>query len=117
MKRIGNYREVQHAIEQCRAACEAAATPFHADALAAALGLPYDTLLQYATGKGRVAHTLRAALQTCTASVIGYALKADPKSHAFWMFYLRNRVGFSDKGEMRTVGEAPVQFVGEEKIE
>jgi hypothetical protein len=34
------------------------------------------------------------------------------------MFYLRNRVGFSDKGEPRApVGEPPVFFVGEETIE
>ena len=85
--------------------------------MAAALGIPYETLVQYAAGKGETARLLRAALQDCTASVVGHALAADPKSHGLWMFYLRNRAGFADKGETRpTVSEAPIQFVGEERI-
>ncbi len=117
MKQLGTLRDITQRIEQSRAACAAAGEPFHADALAATLGVSYDTLVRYAAGKGVLAKTLQAAIQECHASVIGYALRADPKSHSFWMFYLRNRVGFSEKGEARaSVPEAPVAFVGEERI-
>ncbi len=118
MKQLGKLCEIRAAIDACRARCAAADEPFHADALAAALGIPYETLVQYAVGRSETARILKAALQECTASVIGYALSADPKSHGLWMFYLRNRAGFMDKGEARaSTGEAPVRFVGEERIE
>ena len=113
--------DVEAAIAACRADCAAREQPFHADALAAALGVSYETLLALADGKnasGTVAARLKAALQECTASVVAAALAADPKAHALWMFYLRNRAGFADKGErpeLRTeVGG--VIFVGEERI-
>ncbi|MBQ9963578.1 MAG: hypothetical protein IJP14_00460 [Clostridia bacterium] len=118
MKQMGKLCEIKATIDTCRAQCAAANIPFHADALAAALGIPYDTLIRYTVGRGETARLLKAAVQECTASVIGYALTADPKSHGLWMFYLRNRVGFADKGDVRTPStESPVRFVGEERIE
>ena len=75
-------------------------------------------MVLYASGKGETARILKAALQECTASVISHALAADPKSHGLWMFYLRNRAGFADKGEARaTHTEEPVRFVGEEPFD
>lgn len=118
MKQLGKLGEIQTTIDDCRRRCEAENAPFHADALAAALGIPYETVVAYASGKGETARILKAALQECTASVISHALAADPKSHGLWMFYLRNRAGFADKGETRTVQSAePVRFVNEERIE
>ena len=119
MKQLGKLADITATIEACRCRCEADGSPFHADALAAALGIPYETVVAYASGKGETARILNAALQECTASVISHALMADPKSHGLWMFYLRNRAGFADKGEARagqTVTE-PVRFIGEERIE
>lgn len=118
MKQLGKLGEIQTTIADCRRRCEAENAPFHADALAAALGIPYETVVAYASGKGETARILKAALQECTASVISHALAADPKSHGLWMFYLRNRAGFADKGETRTVqATEPVRFVSEERIE
>ncbi len=118
MKQMGKLSEIEATIASCRVQCAAEDKPFHADALAASLGIPYETLLRYAAGRGETARMLKAAVQECTASVIGYALTADPKSHGFWMFYLRNRAGFADKGDTRApTGEASVRFVGEERIE
>ena len=121
VNRLGKLHEIEQTIDQCRARCVAENMPFHADALAAALGISYETLIRYADGKGTSANTaalLRAAVQECTASVIACALSADPKAHSLWMFYLRNRAGFADKGETREsrteVGQ--VTFVGEERI-
>ena len=119
MKQIGKLADIAATIDACRRQSEAEQSPFHADALAAALGITYETLVTYATGKGETARLLKAALQECTASVITHALAADPKSHGLWMFYLRNRAGFADKGEAR-VGQAteePVRFIGEDRIE
>ena len=118
MKRLGTLSNITATIDECRQRCQAEGSPFHADALAAALGIPYETVVAYAAGKGETARLLKAALQECTASVISHALAADPKSHGLWMFYLRNRAGFADKGESRVVqAEEPVRFVGEERIE
>lgn len=118
MKQLGKLSDITATIETCRQRCDASGSPFHADALAAALGIPYETVVAYAAGKGETARILKAALQECTASVISHALCADPKSHGLWMFYLRNRAGFADKGETRAVqSEPPVQFVYEERIE
>lgn len=118
MKQLGKLEEIKATIEDCRRKCDADGGPFHADALAAALGIPYETVVAYAAGKGETARILKAALQDCTASVISHALAADPKSHGLWMFYLRNRAGFADKGETRAAqAEDPVRFVGEERIE
>ncbi len=118
MKQLGTISEIKATIDDCRQRCEAGDSPFHADALAAALGIPYETVVAYASGKGETARILKAALQECTASVISHALAADPKSHGLWMFYLRNRAGFADKGETRaTHTEEPVRFIGEERIE
>lgn len=118
VKQLGTLSDIAATINNCRTHCQQTDTPFHADELAAALGIPYDTLLRHASGRGEMARMLRAALQECTASVISHALCADPKSHGLWMFYLRNRAGFADKGEARaSQGEPPVQFVGEERIE
>ena len=117
MKELGTYAEITEAIARCKAQCEINSEPFHADALAASLGISYDTLCAYAGGNGKLAATLRAALQECTASVIGTALSADPKSHSLWMFYLRNRAGFLDKGDKReSVSDTPVVFVGGEDV-
>lgn len=119
MKQLGTLSEIKAMIDGCRRRCEADGSPFHADALAAALGIPYETVVIYASGKGETARLLKAALQECTASVITHALAADPKSHGLWMFYLRNRAGFADKGEARAsqMTAEPVRFVGEERIQ
>ncbi len=118
MKQLGTLSEIKTMIDECRRRCEAENAPFHADVLAAALGIPYETVVAYAAGKGETARILKAALQECTASVVSHALAADPKSHGLWMFYLRNRAGFADKGETRAVqAEEPIRFVGEERIE
>ena len=118
VKQLGTISDIKATIDACRRRCEAEGSPFHADALAAALKIPYETVVLYASGKGETARILKAALQECTASVISHALAADPKSHGLWMFYLRNRAGFADKGEARaTHTEEPVRFVGEERIE
>lgn len=121
MKTIQNTKDARATVAACRAACAARGEPFHADALAAALGVSYETLRSLADGHNATASLsalLRAALQECTASVVAAALAADPKAHGLWMFYLRNRAGFADKGErpeLRTeVGG--VIFVGEERI-
>ncbi len=116
-----NYKETAAAITACRAACAAAGEPFHADALAAALGVSYETLITLAEGNGtskRMAALLRGALQECTASVVAAALCSDPKTHNLWMFYLRNRAGFADKGERGELKfeAGTVTFVGEERI-
>ena len=117
VKRLGTLFDITATIEECRRRCDADGSPFHADALAAALGIPYETVVAYAAGKGETARLLKAALQDCTASVVSHALAADPKSHGLWMFYLRNRAGFADKGETRAVqAEPPVTFVHEERI-
>lgn len=118
MKQLGTLKDIERAVAACREACAAANTPFHADALAAALGISYETLLRYAEGRGSMAALLKSALQECTASVIDRALQADPKAHGLWMFYLRNRAGFADKGEkpeLKTEAGG-VTFVGEERI-
>lgn len=115
---MGSLAQITADIDRCRKECEANSGPFHADALAATLGISYETLLSYADGHGSVAALLTAALQECTASVISHALAADPKSHGLWMFYLRNRAGFMEKGERQepAVHSEAVQFVGEERI-
>ncbi len=118
MNQLGKLKDVEAAVARCRRDCAAADVPFHADALAAALGIPYETLTRYAVGRGTMAVLLRGALQECTASVIAAALRADPKAHGLWMFYLRNRAGFADKGErpeLKTEAGGVV-FVGEERI-
>ena len=119
MKQLGKLSEIKATIDDCRRRAELESAPFHADALASALGISYETLVSYASGKGETARILRAALQECTSSVITHALAADPKSHGLWMFYLRNRAGFADKGEARAgqTAEEPVRFIGEERIE
>ena len=118
MKKLGTLSEIEAAVERCRQVCAAEQIPFHADALAAQLGISYETLLRYAEGRGTMATLLRGALQECTASVVAAALTADPKAHALWTFYLRNRAGFADKGErIELRSEAGgVTFVGEERI-
>lgn len=118
MKKLGKLDDIEQKIGACRARCAAAGVPFHADALAAALGISYEMLLRYADGSGSMAVLLRAAIQECTAAVIASALAADPKSHGLWMFYLRNRAGFVDKGEAREsrADGGAVTFVGEERI-
>ena len=118
MKQLGTIGEIEAAIGRCRAVCAAADVPFHVDALAAELGISYETLVQYAAERGTAARVLRAAVQECTASVIAAALRADPKTHTLGMYYLRNRAGFADKGDK---GESraetvSVTFVGEERI-
>lgn len=116
--RIG---EAEAMIEACREGCRERGEPFHADALAAALGVSYETLAALVSGSEACPEALRAvltaAMQECTASVIAAALAADPRSHGLWTFYLRNRAGFAEKGE-RPVGhsEPGVVFVGEERI-
>ena len=113
-----SLKGLDEAIERCRAACAARSEPFHADALAAALGVSYETMLSAADGDGAIAVRLRAAIQECTAAVVAAALAAEPKSHGLWMFYLRNRAGFVDKGESTTVRTevGGVTFIGEERI-
>ena len=115
MNAIGTKAQIEKRIAACREDCRAKEIPFHADALAAALGLSYAALETLAAGKGRLAALLAAALQECTASVVSYTFSADPKQHAFLMWYLRNRAGFTDKAEPRQTGGA-VTFIGEERI-
>lgn len=116
-KQLGKLMDIAAAIDACRLQCQQNDQPFHVDALAAALGVPYETMMRYAAGPGEIGRMLKAAVQECTASVVGCALAADPKSHSLWMFYLRNRAGFMDKGDKReSLCEPPVQFVGEERI-
>lgn len=102
-----------------REACRAAGEPFHVDALAAALGVSFEELMAAATDERHPvrAARLRAAMQECTASVVGEALRADPKSHGLWMFYLRSRGGLSEE-RAESLGSAAggVTFVGEERI-
>ncbi len=121
MNQLGKLKDIEQTIATCRARCAADHIPFHADALAAALGVSYETLVRYAEGRGTSTHTaaiLRAAVQECTASVVACALDADPKAHSLWMFYLRNRAGFADKGETRerATEAGNITFVGEERI-
>ena len=119
MNRLGSLSHITATVAACREQCEAQGVPFHADALAAALGISYETLTAYAAGRGTsktVAALLSAAVQDCTASVLDHALRSDAKHHSFYMWYLRNRGGFFDKG-----GEAPrenttVVLFGEDKI-
>ena len=115
MKRMGSLPQIERRIADGRAACAALGVPFHADALAAALGIPYDTLKQYASENGNTAALLRAALQECTAAVLSHAMVSDPKHHAFYMWYLRNRGSFSDK-EPIGGGMGGVMFIGEGRI-
>lgn len=119
MKRPKNAAAVQAAIDGCRERCVAAGVPFHADALAAALGISYEALTRYAAGEETVpgvAALLAAALQECTASVLTCAMEADPKRHAFYMWYLRNRGGFADKGGEPARPDGGVTFIGEGRI-
>lgn len=120
MNQLGSIAHITERIEECRRHCEQQSVPFHADALAAALGIPYETLVGYAAGEGTsktVAALLSAALQECTASVLEYALRGDQKQHSFYMWYLRNRGGFSDKGpESPRESGGAVVFFGEGKI-
>ena len=113
---MSSIKDVEGAIEACRATCAARGEPFHADALAAALGISYEALVSRAEGCGAVAKRLTAALQECTAAVVAAALTADAKAHGLWMFYLRNRAGFADKGAEVRTGVGGVIFVGEERI-
>ena len=115
MKRLGSLPQIERRIAEGRAACEAAGVPFHADALAAALGISYETLAQYASENGNTAALLRAAMQECTAAVLSHAMSVDPKNHAFYMWYLRNRGSFSDK-ETAVGGASGVVFIGEGRI-
>ena len=55
MKQLGSLSQITATIEQCKAKCAAEGSPFHADALAAALGISYETLKDYAAQKGSVA--------------------------------------------------------------
>jgi hypothetical protein len=118
MKQLGTLQEIEKIVQECRERCHTAEMPFHADALAAALGISYDTLLQYAAGRGQLAALLKAALQECTADVVAAALGADPKAQSMWVFYLRNRADFVEKGEKPELPSSAVSvtFVGEEKI-
>ena len=118
MKQLGTLQEIEATVRECRERCHAAEMPFHADALAAALGISYDTLLQYAAGRGQLAALLKAALQECTADVVAAALSADPKAQSMWVFYLCNRAAFAEKGEKADVVSSAVNvtFVGEDKI-
>lgn len=106
-------------VDACRRGCEAAGIPFHADALAAALGVSYEQLARQAAGEGvspTVARTLAGALQECTAAVVSFAMGKDAKYHPLIMWYLRNRAGFTDKGETAAPTGTAVTFVGENKI-
>lgn len=119
MNRLGNLAQIKENIHRCRAQCAAADLPFFADALAAALGISYHRLVQYAAGEGTsrtTAALLSAALQECTASVVAHALGADQKHHALCMWYLRNRAGFFDKETDAPRQGGGVTFVGEERI-
>ena len=119
MNRLGCLSEIERRIADCRERCHQQEVPFNADALAAALGISYETLAGYARGEGtsrRTAELLQSALQECTAEVLACALRGDAKQHGLLMWYLRNRAGFSDKGEETARGAAPVTFVGEGRI-
>lgn len=118
MNRLGSLAQIRAVIDTCRDECKAGDIPFHADALAAALGISYDQLARYADGEGTSANTaalLTAALQECTAAVLSRAMNGDAKQHAFMMWYLRNRGGFSDKGDI-VRPDGGVTFVGEGRI-
>ena len=115
MKRLGSLTAIEQRINDCRAQCEAAGVPFHADALAAALCISYDRLVEYAAESGNTAALLRGALQEATASVLSHAMKSDSKHHALYMWYLRNRGGFSDKAADSGL-HGGVVFVGEGRI-
>ena len=115
MKQMGRLSDIRERIDVCRARCEALGVPFHADALAAMLGVSYDRLLRFADERGNTAALIRAALQECTASVLSHAMQSDPKHHALYMWYLRNRGGFSDKAT-EGVMHGGVVFVGEGRI-
>ena len=119
MSRLGSVADVKSAIEECKARCAAQGTPFHADALAAALHVSYDTLHTLANGNGasqKLAAVLEGALQECTASVLTHAMAADAKQHGLYMWYLRNRGGFSDKGGAPFHADGGVTFIGEGRI-
>lgn len=117
MSRPGSLADIRRAVSECKTRCEALGIPFHADALAAALGISYETLVRCAEGKevgATTAAVLAEALQECTASVVSFALSADPKHHALYMWYLRNRGGFADK-IAPSHGDG-VTFIGEGRI-
>ena len=119
MSRLGTAEEVREVIADAKRRYEAQGLPFHADALAAALNVSYDTLVELASGNGvsaKTATVLSAALQDCTASVLSFAMAADAKHHALYMWYLRNRGGFSDKGGAVLHGDGGVTFIGEGRI-
>lgn len=119
MSRLGNTAEVKAVIAEAKHRYEKTGLPFHADALAAALNVSYDGLLDLAQGKGtsaKMATVLSAALQDCTANVLSFAMASDPKHHALYMWYLRNRGGFSDKGGALLHGDGGVTFIGEGRI-
>lgn len=120
MNQLGSIAHITETIDTCRRTCRQQGVPFHADALAAALGISYDQLARYAAGEGTsrtVAGLLTAAVQECTADVLDWALKGDQKQHGFYMWYLRNRAGFSDKGpEIPRDGGGTVMFFGESRI-
>ena len=119
MKRFAGVAQVSDTIEEAKNRFAAQGVPFHADALAAALNVSYDTLVAAARGEGvtpKMAATLTAALQECTASVVSCAMAADAKHHALYMWYLRNRGGFSDKGSVPLPADGGVTFIGEGRI-
>ena len=119
MNRLGSLAAIRKTAKDCKHRCEAQEIPFHADALAAALGISYETLVGYAAGNGTtptVAAVLSAALQECTASVLSFAMSADAKHHALYMWYLRNRGGFSDKGTAAMPSDGGITFIGEGRI-
>lgn len=120
MNKLGSLTAISERVDACRRECAENGVPFHADALAAALGVSYDTLIHLAAGEDTsktMADLLGGALQECTASVLSHAMTADPKHHAFLMWYLRNRSGFSDKaGDAPRFETAAVTFVGEGRI-
>lgn len=100
MNKRKTIAETAAQIEACRDRCTRQGVPFHADALASALGVSYTTLTRWAVGDGapvRLAELLTGTLQECTASVVEHAMSADPKQQGWYMWYLRNRAGFSDK--------------------
>ncbi len=116
MNRLGSLAVIRQKTQECKQRCEAQGVPFHADALAAALGISYETLVRYAAGENTAADILSAALQECTASVLSFAMAADAKHHALYMWYLRNRGGFSDKGGAALPGDGGITFIGEGRI-
>ena len=119
MSRLGTVEEVRGLIADAKRRYEAQGLPFHADALAAALDVSYERLAEMAQGKGvsaKMGAVLSAALQDCTANVLSFAMAADAKHHALYMWYLRNRGGFSDKGGAVVHGDGGVTFIGEGRI-